>query len=155
MAFNVGLLVEKNIEGQGVKTSVTSVTPLKSGGKSGLVAGQNPKNTCDTSVPVSVTGGGFREVEQIDLAEGWRQLVAGTWRGIGLLDVQEALWPIWGRQIILVEPGTDRSKLQAHYPGRMIFTPVEFMDAVEHWPENEGVMLAKRIFNGDIQGVHT
>ena len=120
-----------------------------------MVACQTPKNTCDTSVPESVTGGVFREVEQIDLAEGWRQLVAGTWRGIGLLDVQEAFWHIWGRQIILAEPGTDRSKLQAHYPGRMIFTPAEFMDAVEHWPENEGVMLAKRIFNGDIQGVHT
>lgn len=94
---------------------------------------------------------GFREVEQIDLAEGWRQMVAGRWRGIGLLEVLEEQH-IWGRQVLIAEPAANRDKLQEHYPGVMIFTPAEFMGAVEHWPENEGVILAKRMFNGEIVG---
>ena len=95
---------------------------------------------------------GFREVEQINLSEGWRQMVAGRWRGIGLLDVMEGQRHIWGRQVLIVEPGRDRRKLQECYPGVMIFAPAEFMDAVEHWPENEGVVLAKKFFNGIILG---
>ena len=83
---------------------------------------------------------GFREVEQIDLAEGWMQMVAGRWRGIGLLEVLEEQH-IWGRQVLIVEPGRDRDKLQEHYPGLMVFTPAEFRDVVEHWPENEGVVF--------------
>ena len=92
---------------------------------------------------------GFHAVEEIDLAEGWRQIRAGEWKGIGLLDVLEEQRQ-WGRRIIIAEPAANRGKLQAHYPGLMIFTPAEFMDAVEHWPENEGVILAKRMFNGEI-----
>ena len=55
--------------------------------------------------------------------------------------------------MLIVEPGRDRRKLQAHYPGLMIFTPQEFMDAVEHWPENTAAIQAKKTFQGDIQGV--
>ena len=96
---------------------------------------------------------GFREVEQIDLAEGWRQIVAGEWKGIGLLDVLEGGQHIWGRQIIIAEHGANRDKLMAHYPGLMIFTPQEFMDAVEHWPENAATIQAKKTFQGDIRVV--
>ena len=94
----------------------------------------------------------FHEVEQIDLAEGWRQIVAGEWKGIGLLDVLEEQRRVWGRQVIIAEPGRERGKLQEHYPGVMIFTPAEFMDAVEHWPENAATIQAKKIFRGDIRG---
>ena len=124
MAFNVGLLVEKNVDGDGIKRTVTSVTEHR----------------------------GFREVEQIDIATGWRQILAGRWRGVGLLEVLEPQQYTWGKQIIIAELGRDRRKLQEHYPGLMIFTPAEFRDAVEHWPDNEGVILAKRIFNGEIMG---
>lgn len=96
---------------------------------------------------------GFREVEQIDVAEGWRQIVTGRWRGVGLLGVQESLRHTWGRQIIIAEPGRDRRKLQAYYPGLMIFEPKEFQDAVNGWPDNAGVVLAKRVFNGEIMEV--
>ena len=96
---------------------------------------------------------GFHEVEQIDIAEGWRQIVAGQWRGIGRLDVQEGQRHIWGKQIIIAEPAANRGKLQEHYPGVMIFTPAEFMDVVEHWPENAATIQAKKTFQGDIQGV--
>ena len=102
--------------------------------------------------PAAFKPKGFHEVEQIDIAEGWRQIVAGQWRGIGRLDVQEGQRHIWGKQIIIAEPAANRGKLQEHYPGVMIFTPAEFMDAVEHWPENEGVVLAKKFFNGIILG---
>ena len=103
--------------------------------------------------PAAFKPKGFHEVEQIDIAEGWRQIVAGQWRGIGRLDVQEGQRHIWGRQIIIVEPAANRGKLQEHYPGVMIFTPAEFMDAVEHWPENAATIQAKKTFHGDIQGV--
>lgn len=89
---------------------------------------------------------GFHPVEQIDLAEGWRQIVAGQWRGVGLLDVLEPLQHTWGRKIIITEPGRDRGKLQAQYPGLMIFTPEEFQDAVNGWPGNAGEILAMRVF---------
>ena len=95
---------------------------------------------------------GFHEVERIDLAEGWRQVVAGKWRGIGLLEVLEGGRHIWGRQVLIAEPGRDRRKLQEHYPGVMIFTPAEFMDAVNGWPENAATIQAKKIFKGDIGG---
>jgi len=154
MGFNAGLLVEKITEGQGVKSSVTSVTPAQNGEESGVLTCPSREKTCSVSVTESVTGrSGFREVEQIDLADGWRQIVSGRWRGIGLLDVQEGQRHTWGRQVLIVEPGRDRGKLQAHYPGLMIFTPQEFMDAVEHWPENAATIQAKRTFAGDIQGV--
>ena len=98
---------------------------------------------------------GFHEVQQIDIAEGWRLIVADRWRGIGLLDVLEGQQFAWGRQIIVAESECDCRKLQEHYPGLMIFTPAELRDAVEHWPGNEGVILAKRIFNGKIMGGDT
>ena len=100
--------------------------------------------------PAELKRQGFHEVEQIDLAEGWRQIITGQWRGIGLLDVQEPLRHTWGGQILIAKPGANRGKLQAHYPGLMIFTPKEFQDAVKHWPDNSGVILAKRIFDGEL-----
>ena len=95
---------------------------------------------------------GFHEVEQIDLADGWRQMVAGQWRGIGLLDVLEEQRDAWGRQAIIADPRADRRKLQTHYPGVMIFTPAEFIDAVNGWPDNAATIQAKKIFRGDIAG---
>lgn len=96
---------------------------------------------------------GFHSVAQIDLAEGWRQIVASQWRGVGLLDVLDGQRHIWGKQIIIAESAANREKLQANYPGVMIFTPQEFIDAVEHWPDNAATIQAKRTFAGDIQGV--
>ena len=96
---------------------------------------------------------GFHSVEEIDLADGWQQIVAGEWRGIGLLELLEGWWHIWGRRVLIVEPGRDRGKLQKYYPNAMIFAPAEFMDVVEHWPENAATIQAKRTFAGDIQGV--
>ena len=93
---------------------------------------------------------GFLEVEQIGLADGWRQIVAGEWKGVGLLDVLEGQQHTWGRRIIIAEPGRDRGKLQENYPGTMIFEPAEFRDAVEHWPGNAAAIQAKKTFSGDI-----
>ena len=111
---------------------------------------ETPKN--EVSKPTEPKRQGFRVVEQIDLAEGWRQIVTGQWKGIGILNVMEDQH-IWGRQIIIAEPGANHDKLMAHYPRMMIFTPQEFRDAVEHWPENAATIQAKRTFAGDIQGV--
>lgn len=96
---------------------------------------------------------GFHPVEEIGLAKGWRQIMAGEWRGVGLLNVLDPLHYEWGRQIIIMEPGRDRVKLQAQYPGLMIFGPKEFQDAVNGWPDNAALIKAKRTFTGDIQGV--
>lgn len=96
---------------------------------------------------------GFYPAEEITLVGGWGQIVAGTWRGVGLLDVLEPLQHTWGRQVIIAESGRDRVRLQACYPGLLIFEPAEFMDAVEHWPDNEALIKTKRIFHGDIQGM--
>ncbi|MHC1761543.1 MAG: hypothetical protein AB9917_18920 [Negativicutes bacterium] len=96
---------------------------------------------------------GFRTVEQIDLATGWQQMVTGEWLGIGILDVIEEGWHVWGRQIIIAEPGANCGKLQAHYLGMMIFIPAEFRDIIERWPDSERLVMAKRVFTGDIQGV--
>ena len=76
--------------------------------------------------------------------------MVGTWRGIGLLDVQEPLQQVWGSRIIIVEPGQDRRRLQECYPGLMIFEPKEIQDAVNDWPENAAMMQVKRTFSGDI-----
>ena len=129
MAFNADTLFEKTIGTVGGNYSVTSVT--------------------ETTKPTKERRG-FHEVEKVDLIEGWRQIIAGQWRGIGLLDVLEPLRHTWGSQILIAEPGRDRGKLQTHYPGLMIFTPKEFQDAVKHWPDNSGVILAERIFDVEI-----
>ena len=112
---------------------------------------ETPKR--EVTKPTEPKPKGFHEVEQIDIAEGWRQIVAGEWKGIGLLDVLEEQRRVWGRQVIIAEPGRERGKLQEHYPGVMIFTPTEFMDAVEHWPDNAATIQAKKTFQGDIQRV--
>ena len=96
---------------------------------------------------------GFYPVEEISIAEGWRQIITSEWRGVGLLDVQEPLQYEWGRQILIVEPGRDRGRLQAQYRRTMIFEPAEFQDAVSNWPENAALILAKRTFVGKIMGV--
>ena len=95
---------------------------------------------------------GFRPVEQIDLATGMRQIIAGAWQGIGLLETLDGYTHIFGRQVVIVADGIDRNRLQAAYPGTMIFDPAEFLDVISDWPETEGVILAKRIFNGEIIG---
>ena len=92
-------------------------------------------------------------LETITLAEGWQQLAAGAWRGVGLLTVLEPLLYEWGSQVVIAEPGRDRKKLQQQFPKAMIFNPAEFIDAVNGWPDNAAVILAKRIFQGEIMEV--
>ena len=89
---------------------------------------------------------GFRPVEQIDLATGIRQIIAGAWTGIGLLETLDGHTHIFGRQVLIVADGIDRHRLREKFPGVMIFTSVEFLDVISDWPETEGVRLAKRIF---------
>ena len=95
---------------------------------------------------------GFRPVEQIDLLTGWQQIVSGRWQGIGLLDVLPEMQAAWGRQALVVEPGRDITRLRQQYPDAAICTPKEIGYIVEHWPESEGVLRAKRAFSGDIVG---
>jgi hypothetical protein len=93
---------------------------------------------------------GYRNIEQIDLATGMQQVIAGTWEGIGLLETLDGHTHIFGRQVLIVADGIDRHRLREKFPGVMIFTSVEFLDVISDWPETEGVILAKRIFNGEI-----
>lgn len=101
---------------------------------------------------VAIKQKAFRPVEQIDLATGMQDIIAGTWEGIGLLDVMDGQTHIWGKQILIVETGIDRHRLKEQYSGMMIFTPAEFLDVMNDWPGTEGVIRAKRIFNGEIIG---
>ena len=94
----------------------------------------------------------FHPVEAVSMAEGMKDIIAGRWRGIGLLDVLDGQTHIWGKQILIAESGIDRHRLRAAYPGTMIFTPAEFLDVVEGWPESEGLIRAKRAFLGHIAG---
>ena len=91
---------------------------------------------------------GFHPVEQIDLATGMQQIIAGTWDGIGLLETLDGYTHVFGRQVLIVADGIDRHRLQAAYPGIMIFKPAEFLDVVERWPESTGLVQAKRAFGG-------
>ena len=93
----------------------------------------------------------FRPVEQIDLLIGWQQIVSGRWQGIGLLDVLPEMQAAWGRLALVVEPGKDITKLRQQYPDVAICTPKEIGYIVGHWPESEGVLMAKRSFHGDIE----
>ncbi len=111
---------------------------------------ETPKR--EVTKPTEPKRQGFREVEQVDLVAGWQQIVAGEWKGIGVLNVQDDQH-VWGGRIIIAEPGANRDKLAAYYPGLMIFTPQELRDAVDHWPENAATVQAKKTFQGDIQGV--
>ncbi len=94
----------------------------------------------------------FRPVEQIDLATGMQQIIAGTWEGIGLLETLDGHAHIFGRQVLIVADGIDRHRLKEQYSGIMIFTPAEFLTVVDDWPETKGAIMAKRIFNGEIIG---
>ena len=95
---------------------------------------------------------GFRPVEQIDLLTGWQQIVAGTWQGVGLLETLPEQQAIWGQQVLIAADGIDRHRLQAAYPGTMIFDPSEFLTVVNDWPSSEGAIRAKRAFGGLITG---
>ena len=93
---------------------------------------------------------GFHPVETASLVDGMRQIIAGTWDGIGLLETLDGYTHIFGRQVLIVADGIDRHRLQTAYPGMMIFKPAEFLDAINDWPDTESAILAKRIFNGEI-----
>lgn len=95
---------------------------------------------------------GFRPVEQIDLLTGWQQSVSGRWQGVGLLDVLPEMQAAWGRHALVVEPDRDTTRLRQQYPDAAICTPKEIGYIVDHWPESEGVLRAKRSFSGDIVG---
>ena len=95
---------------------------------------------------------GFRPVEQIDLLTGMRQIIAGAWTGIGLLETLDGNTHVFGRQVLIVADGIDRHRLQTAYPGTMIFAPAEFLTVVNDWPESESVVRAKRAFGGVITG---
>jgi len=101
---------------------------------------------------VAIKPEGFRPVEQVDLLTGWQQIVTGTWAGVGLLKTLPEQQVVWGQQVLIVEPGKDRHRLQTAYPETMIFKPAEFLDVVEGWPESEGLIRAKRAFNGHVAG---
>lgn len=94
----------------------------------------------------------FHPVETVSLADGMQDIIASRWRGIGLLETMDGHTHIFGRQVLIVADGIDRHRLQTAYPGTMIFDPAEFLDVISDWPETEGVILAKRIFNGEIIG---
>jgi hypothetical protein len=93
---------------------------------------------------------GFCLAETISLTEGMQDIVAGRWRGIGLLDVLGEYMDVFGQKVLIVEHGIDRRRLQAHYPRTTIFSPAEFLDIMEHWPESSGIVQAKRAFAGDV-----
>ena len=95
---------------------------------------------------------GYRNIEQIDLATGMRQIIAGAWTGIGLLKTLDGNTHVFGRQVLIVADGIDRHRLQTAYPGTMIFAPAEFLTVVNDWPESESVVRAKRAFGGVITG---
>ena len=95
---------------------------------------------------------GFRPVEQIDLATGIRQIIAGAWTGIGLLETLDGSTHVFGRRVLIVADGIDRHRLQTAYPGIMIFKPAEFLTVVNDWPSSEGAIRAKRAFGGLITG---
>ena len=95
---------------------------------------------------------GFHPVETVSLVDGMQDIIAGTWTGIGLLETLDGHAHIFGRQVLIVADGIDRHRLQAACPGAMIFKPAEFLDVMNDWPETEGAILAKRIFNGEITG---
>ena len=95
---------------------------------------------------------GFHSVETISLVDGMREIIAGTWAGIGLLETLPEQQAIWGKQVLIAADGIDRHRLQAAYPGAMIFTPAEFLTVVNDWPSSEGAIRAKRAFGGLITG---
>lgn len=92
----------------------------------------------------------YKIVQRISLADGWAQILSGLWEGIGLLEVQEPCRQVWGSQVFIVDDKVDRLTLRREYPEAMIFLAAEFTDAMTHWPGNEGVILAKRFFSGEI-----
>ena len=94
----------------------------------------------------------FRPVEQIDLATGMQQIIAGTWQGTGLMETLPEQQAIWGQQVLIAADGIDRHRLQTAYPGTMIFAPAEFLTVVNDWPSSEGAIRAKRAFGGLITG---
>ena len=91
---------------------------------------------------------GFRPVDRVDLVAGWQDITAGTWEGVGLLEVLPDHQAIWGLRVLIVAEDIKRQRLQAVYQGTMIFTPAEFLDVVERWPESTGLVQAKRAFGG-------
>ena len=95
---------------------------------------------------------GYRNIEQIDLATGVQQIIAGNWQGIGLLETLDGHAHIFGQQVLIAADGIDRHRLQTAYPGTMIFDPAEFLDVINDWPESEGAVRAKRACGGLITG---
>ena len=113
---------------------------------------ESEQQTTEMQSRVAIKPKSFRPIEQIDLVTGMLQIIAGTWQGIGLLETLPEQQAIWGQQALIADDDIDRHRLQAVYPGTMIFTPVEFLTVVNDWPESESVVRAKRAFGGLITG---
>lgn len=95
----------------------------------------------------------YLPVEQLDMAAAWAQIVAGKWHGIGLLNTQDGWQHVWGKRVLLVEPGHDCQELRGQYPAAMVFTVDEFIDVIRQWPDNEAAVHAKKVFGGAIEEV--
>jgi hypothetical protein len=95
---------------------------------------------------------GFYPVGTVSLLDGIHQIISGTWQGIGLLETLPEQQAIWGQQVLIIEPGKDRHRLQVQFTGTMIFEPKEFLDIMERWPGTEGLVRAKRAVFGHIAG---
>ena len=115
---------------------------------SGSIQSGKAQPATETQSQAAIKQKGFRPVEQIDLLTGWQQIVAGTWAGMGLVEPLPDQQAIWGLRVLIVAEDINRQRLQAVYQGTMIFTPAEFLDVVERWPESTGLVQAKRAFGG-------
>ena len=115
----------------------------------------NEQQANEMQSQVAINPKGFHQVETVPLVYGMQDIIAGRWRGIGLLDVLDGYTNLFGRQILIVEPGKDRHRLKEQYPAIMMFEPAEFLDIIECWPESEGIVQAKRTFAGDVMASQT
>ena len=115
---------------------------------SGSIQSGKAQPATETQSQAAIKQKGFRPVDRVDLVAGWQDITAGTWEGVGLLEVLPDQQTIWGLQVLIVAEDINRQRLQAVYQGTMIFTPAEFLDVVERWPESTGLVQAKRAFGG-------
>ena len=87
-------------------------------------------------------------VKTISLVDGWLEIESGKWQGVGLLDVLEENIHVFGKQVIVAE--SDHERLREQFPQLMIFTPDEFKQLVNDWPDSKMTVYALRRFDGQI-----
>ena len=90
----------------------------------------------------------YKPVGNVSLADGIKEILEGTWTGVGILETLDGWTHLFGKRVIVAD--RDREGLRKQFPDLLIFSPDDFKWIVEDWPKSEMIVYALRQFDGEL-----